>query len=235
MSSSIIVGGNLVQTSFEVNGYESHKLTFPGMRPRRKTDLIVLHWTGGEGDHAQMHATLRKRSLSVHFFVGYGGDVWQFCDSDMFAAHCRGANDRSIGIEIQNRADSRPDVHGKFKRTLAREVIGGHEFIYSMFTREQVSSTLALVHALCGSYTLPMKPPMQPVTREIPAEGTRADDPSRPVMDVIPRTLTDAEFRAHRGVIGHFHWTNVGKRDPGLALLRAVAAYGRESGCPYSR
>lgn len=214
----IVASGRRIPCAVPVFHWSDHGLSFPGLKPRKRTDLVCAHWTGAENPAEVMFANLRRKGFSVHFFIGANGDVWQFNDCNALAAHAKGMNDRAVGIEIQNRADGVRSRAG-VDRALAKEVIHGREFVYTMFTTAQVHSTLAVIAAVCEAYALPMVVPMEP------AKDVRADGTGERVMRVIPRELTESEFQAFRGVVGHFHRTNVGKQDPGLALLRAVAAF----------
>ena len=70
---------------------------------RRKTepDLIVLHWTGGEGSALSVWSTLMQRRLSVHYVIDRDGQVYQMADPMRTVTyHCGPQNDRSIGVEI---------------------------------------------------------------------------------------------------------------------------------------
>lgn len=220
----IVAGGRQIPCAAPVFQWTQHGMTFPGLKPRRRTDLVTLHWTAAENPEDAMFRNLRRSGLSVHFFVNALGGIWQYNDADALAAHASGMNDRAVGIEIQNRANAVAD-DGKVRRALAKEVIHGREFVYTLFTAAQVHATLALCAALCEAYALPWKVPMEPVTRRISADSLKADGSKQPVMRVIPRKLTEPEFKAFRGMVGHFHWTEKQKRDCGLALLQAVAAF----------
>lgn len=201
----IIVGGKPFPSAVSADPWTKHKLTFPGLRPRERSDLIVLHWTGGEGDAAQVRSSLRAASLSVHFVIDADGRVTQHCDADMMCAHARGMNDRSIGIEVVNRASEKHDLAPR--RTLTKEKINGRDVVYTAFFPAQVKAALCLVQALCHSYAIPMVVPMGPGG------------------DVLARRMTADELGRFRGVAGHLHSPQTSKNDPGLAILRAVAAY----------
>lgn len=85
----------------------------PDLRERRgDATLLVGHWTGGhchEGDEAAtkvvraMKARLRAdgspMSVSVHFVVGWDGQVWQTADLKYAAIHAGKVNGHSIGVE----------------------------------------------------------------------------------------------------------------------------------------
>lgn len=205
----LIAGGKRVPCEVPVIGWKASGFAFTGLRRRRVTDLVVGHWTGGEGDAAQLHRVLRgkKPPLSVHFFVDDSGAVYQFCDADMVCGHAKGMNDRGCGIELQNRSDDNPA--GPPPRQLLREVIRGVERVYTAFTAEQMHSYLALCKALCEHYKLPF------------------DVPRLPNGDVNPNELTPAELAAFRGCLAHYHWSPAGKQDHGLAPLRAIVALGQ--------
>lgn len=214
---AIIANGKRVPCAVKVETWQTHGLTFPSQVKRKRTDLIVVHWTAGEGDGERVHKTLRDRGLSVHFVIESDGTVVQYMDTSVLGAHAADMNARSVGIEIVNRATDEADKMPK--RPLVREKIRGRDTVYTAFLPAQVRSCLALVMALCEAYGLPI---------EVPRVA--------PGGDVLPRELTWAELEAFRGVVGHFHWSKKGKRDPGLMVLRAVAALpGRLAqgiGCP---
>lgn len=224
MVNYIVVSGKQVLCKAPVVQWTQHKMVFPHLRPRQRTDLVVTHWTGSENPAEVMYQNLIKRGLSVHFYISYNGTVWQYCDADLLAAHAQGMNDRSVGIEMANRANKVKVEHG-VERALIKERIHGKDIVYTLFTPAQVKSALALVSALCTAYGLPMKPPMEPVTRMFSQDAIKVDGSKEPVMRVIPRQLTTAEYERFRGVVGHFHKTKVGKADAGIAILDAIAAY----------
>lgn len=71
---------------------------------------LVIHYTGALGDARSIcqHFAGGDRGASAHYFVGYGGDVWQSVEDADVAWHC-GAdsylhpdcrNENSIGIEL---------------------------------------------------------------------------------------------------------------------------------------
>lgn len=206
MPGYIIVGGRHVPCGVPVEHWTTNGLGFPGLRPRVRTDLVTLHWTGGEGGAEQVHRTLRQRSLSVHFVIDQLGHVTQHCDANMLAAHAKGMNDKSVGVEMVNRADNEPNRMPK--RPLLKERINGRDITYTAFLPAQVRSAIMLSLALCEAYKIPF---------DVPRVA--------PGGDVIPRNATPEEFASFRGVVGHFWWNTVGKSDCGLSMLRAVAAF----------
>lgn len=224
--SYIVAGGKNTPCVAPVVHWREHGLTWPGRKPRTRTDLIVNHWTGGDGTLEVFYGTCIKAGQSAHFWIDADGEpdgyatVYQFGDADQLLAHCKGANVRAVGIEARNRgslAPVKPAEPYKIKREVLRETINGREVTYCAFLPSQVRTFIALNLALCEAYGLPLALPMEPVK---PKDGVRY--PTQP-MRVIPRELAQAEFAAFRGVIGHLHWSEKGKSDPGLALLTALA------------
>jgi hypothetical protein len=213
-----------------VINWTEHGLQFPGLKPRKRTDAVCIHWSGAENGAGRMYENLRDKGLSVHFFISDKGEVWQYNDCDAFGAHAKGMNDRTVGVEVQNRANNIAD-DGHVKRALVRENIHGKDFVYTMFTPDQVRAVLAVSVAICEAYGLPWQVPMEPkpVTQEFMRDALMTDGSRMPVRRVIPRQLTDEEFKAFRGVLCHFHRTPVGKRDAGIAILEAVAAFEKRS------
>lgn len=202
----VIVRGQRVPCAVPVEPWTVNGLGFPGLSLRKRTDLVTLHWTAGEGAAEQVHRTLRQRSLSVHFVIDQLGHITQHCDAEMLCAHAKGMNDRSIGIELVNRANG--DANRVPKRALLKETINGRPVTYTAFLPAQVKSAIALCLTLCEAYGLPF---------DVPRVS--------PGGDVLARRATPAEFASFRGVVPHFWWNTAGKNDCGLALLRAIAAF----------
>lgn len=200
----IVAGGRQIEVPelvVETWRYQP-KLGFPRMRPRKETRAVVAHWTGGVGKHEQVFRTLVERNLSVHFVVDPDGSCFQHCDADMLAAHCKGANQFSVGIEIVNPATT-SNVETP-PRTLLRENIHGVDITYTAFYPAQVKAALLLVQALCAHYELPV---------DVPMVGG----------DVASTVLPATQLASYRGVLGHLH-VSPQKTDCGLMLLRAVHA-----------
>ena len=227
----VIAGGREVLCDAPVVLWEQSGLYFPALGKRTETRCVVLHHTGGSGLAPQVHRTLKTRTndrgkplgLSVHFCVEPNGTVYQYCDADRRCAHAGSVDDSdhdgiqfsgnacSIGVEVVNPASSIANTRG-IRRTLVREEIHGAEQVATAFTSEQVASTVALTRSLCAAYGLPL---------DVPMDGA----------DVLATVMPEREFRDFRGVCGHLHLTTR-KRDPGLGILRAVAALSRHPATP---
>lgn len=204
MSLGVIVAGQYVECDVPIVSWrERPQLAFKGLRHRPETRAVILHHTAGEGDASQVHRTLTQRRLSVHFHVGHTGAVTQYADCEARASHAGHANGWSIGIEIQNRGNTSP-VQSGIKRALVVERIHGVDVTHTTILPAQVTSVLALLETLCTAYELPFKVPMF---------GT----------DVLATVLAPTFLEQWRGVLGHMHVARE-KVDPGLAVLRAVAA-----------
>lgn len=211
----LIAGGKELATECRVKHWRATGLEFAGLRRRQETRHLVHHWTGGSRPGPQVFDVLKQRRLSVHLCVDPDGTVWQFCDLDRRCSHAGtlddwdkdghelSANAWSIGIEAVNPAAPRAPLKG-VQRAVVREVIHGQAQDATTFTAAQTRALLELTQVICARYELPLAVPME--------SG-----------DVLARVLTEPEFEAFYGVLGHFHLTKA-KRDPGLALMRAVAA-----------
>lgn len=179
------------------------RFRFAALGKRTTTRAVVVHHTAGKGSHHQVYSTLVKRGLSVHFCVNGDGEIWQYADASLRCSHAGAANSWSVGIEVVNPAREIP-VRGDYPRQVVVEEIHGVDVRHTTFTAEQVKSVLALTEALCRAYGLPHEVPM--------ANG-----------DVVATALPRDRLEAWRGVLGHLHVTTR-KLDPGLAVLRAIAA-----------
>lgn len=198
----ILVDGREVACDARVRTWhEVPALAFHALGKRRETKAVVLHWTGGEGDSAQVHSTLGQRGLSVHFAIDRDGLITQYCDASALCSHAKGYNTGSVGVEIVNAATDKP---GRYERALLKERVHGIDATRAAFLAPQTKAALALVRSLCSAYGLPLAVPMR---------GN----------DVLSSVMDQQEKADWRGVVGHLH-VDRNKVDPGLALLRAVAA-----------
>lgn len=223
----IMVSGREVPCDAPVILWEQSGLCFDGLGKRSTTTCVVLHHTGGTNLAPGVMHTLKTRrdrvtgktlNLSVHFCIEPNGNVYQYCDADRRCAHAGSVDDTnrdglqisgnacSVGIEVVNPASEMPVVRG-IRRALVREEIHGIEKVATSFTSEQVDSTLELSRSLCAAFGLPL---------DVPMDGD----------DVLSTVMPEVEFKAYRGVCGHLNLTTM-KRDPGLAILRSIAALTR--------
>ncbi len=198
----ILVDGREVACEADVRA-DSH-LKFTALNRRTETRAFCVHHTGGLGLAKQVFRTLTERALSVHFCVEPDGTIWQYADAALRCSHAGTANSWTIGVEVVNHA-GRKRI-GAEKRPLLIERIHGRDITHVGFTVEQMTATLALAKAVCGAYGLPF---------EVPMDG----------HDVASTVLSDEAMKTFRGVIGHLHVKET-KTDPGLAILRAIAAIG---------
>lgn len=223
MPGTLIAGQLTIPISCVVR--QDPKLWFSTPRVRKETRQITLHYTGGTRPPEKMFETVRSRGLSVHLAVAHDGTVWQFADLERRCAHAGlvddsnhdgheySANEHSIGIEVVCPGHALPKKQRKSAEIVVndarwqvlREEIHGLEMRQATYTQAQTVAVLELVQALCGHYGLPVAVPME-------VDG-----------HVLARTMTEEEFRAFRGVVPHYGLKS-GKRDPGLAIMRAVAA-----------
>jgi N-acetyl-anhydromuramyl-L-alanine amidase AmpD len=198
---TVLVDGREVRCQAVVK--HDQRFTFSGLARRTETRAVCLHWTGGRRGGPAVFRTLQTRGLSVQFNVDPDGTIWQFCDAALRCSHASGANSWSIGIEMTNPAQAK-QAFGDAPRAVVVESIHGQDVQHTTFTVEQVTSAIALVETLCKAYGLPLAVPM---------DG-RA---------VLSTAMTKAQQDTFRGVCGHLNLTTR-KIDPGLAILRAVAA-----------
>lgn len=198
---TVLVDGREVRCEARVK--RDPRFTFTGLARREATRCVVLHWTGGRRGGPAVFRTLQTRGLSVQFSIDSDGQIWQFCDAALRCSHASGANSWSIGVEITNPAQPK-QAFGDAPRAVVVETIHGQDLQHTTFTAEQMTAALALTQALCKAYGLPLAVPM---------DG----------HDVLATQAPKAVLDSFRGVLGHLHVTKR-KVDPGLAILRAVAA-----------
>ena len=228
---ALIYNGEELPCAAEVVDWHEHGLEFkPGMGHNRKRrhepNLLVGHWTGGEGDERRIFNTLRRRGLGIHWTIPYDGVIYQHCDPALVAvAHAgRGNNSRSMGVELQNRgfpkrrADGRdrtkaPAVptrasvvsagRGKFPRGIYRDRLHGRRVSMCYFTVEQVEAWICLCDALTA------------------ADIIVPQVPKNSAGELIQRQLPPSKRKRFEGVVGHYHLSGK-KYDPGTDLLNAL-------------
>lgn len=201
-----------IKTSIEINDHLMTGMSFkPGFGARKRIqdiDMIVLHWTGGEGGADRVYKTLKRRGLGVEFCVDRDGEIFQFCDPFEVDAFDAGKyNARSIGIEIVNYGfvipPFRPPKLGRDRRTIKTK-FKGMPLNIADFYKRQIESVMYLVEILLKYY--PSILPMAPLA---------------PNGMVLKRTMTKKEADIFSGVCGHYHISRR-KLDPGPFLMEKV-------------
>jgi N-acetylmuramoyl-L-alanine amidase len=165
---------------------------------RRHVDLVVIHYDA-VGNSRDCFKVLQKRGFSCHFLIDTDGTIYQTLDLRERAWHATIANDRSIGIELAHHGavetESSQVQHGEIVG-----VVQGKRLRQPPFTDAQYDALAKLLPALSRAFP-----------------RIALDYPRGPDGRVIPHKLTDAQFAAFSGVIGHFH-VQTDKVDPGPAF-----------------
>lgn len=210
----IVMRGMPVDIGMRVRTWEETGFQFVG-RARAWTGVVCCHWTGAENPPGAMYANMmdhsvlgKKVPLSVHFCVDQRGDIYQMADAEMRGAHAPAVNSFGIGIEFIGRGTALKNPKRGHERERVTEVIHGRKVVYEELFDAQVTAGVQLIEKLCGLYGLPMRVP--------------EDKDGR----LVTKELSAAQLGVFRGVLGHFHVQK--KDDPGLRLLRAIQARGRQ-------
>ncbi|MEM7624678.1 MAG: peptidoglycan recognition family protein [Planctomycetota bacterium] len=198
-------------------------------------DQFVIHYDVCGTSHECFNVLHDRRHLSVHFMLDLDGTIYQTLDLKERAWHAGPANSRSVGVEIANMGayaddEKKPwdrwynvDADGQVYITIPdaddaasirtpnfvarpsrNEMIVGEIQGKSLeqfdLTDEQYDALIKLTAAL--HKVLP---------------GIELDYPKDENGDVIPHLLPQEEQDSHRGLIGHYHVSDV-KVDPGPAF-----------------
>lgn len=206
----IVIGDKRYSVSEPVHLWTETGMDFhPGQGARKriqKIDLVVWHWTGGEGRAKQLYDVLRKRNLGIEFFIQDNGEIWQFCDPTKVDTWDAGSlNPKSVGIEIQNygiyiNKETVPML-GK-GRMLYETFLNGHKRTFSNFWPIQINSALSLANTLSDAFQIPKK---------VPTDQNG---------NLLTRMMTSEKLKNFSGHIGHFH-CDIEKSDPGTDLLKS--------------
>lgn len=203
---------------------------------QRVVDQFVLHYDAS-GTSARCFERLHDdRGLSIHFLLDVDGTIYQTIDLKERAWHATIANSRSIGIEIANigayaspdapqledwyersetdgitrltipakaRAESvrTPNFEGRPARNeIVSGTINDAELFQYDLTEEQYQALAKLTAALCAVFP-----------------NIACDFPRNEKGEINLKTLPVAEFKAFKGLIGHYH-IQTNKIDPGPAI-----------------
>lgn len=102
---------------------------------RSRTDLIIIHHTGGEHDTVEsihaLHLANGWAGIGYHFAIYPDGSVHQGRPIEMVGAHCEGYNSRSISVNL----------------------VGNFE--YQQPTQAQIDSLFSLLSDLIHDYNVP--------------------------------------------------------------------------------
>ncbi len=213
---------------------------------QRHVDQFVIHYDAAGTSRSCFRVLHDVRCLSVHFMIDLDGTIYQTLDVKERAWHASASNDRSVGVEVANIGAYPPadaakvlpqwytsDDHGTRVTLPARMGDGGirtpnfvahparpgiisgelhsHPYEQYDFTPQQYESLA------CLGATLHAVLPKIALTCPTETDGSP-----------LRRALTEVEWTAYAGFLGHCHVT-ANKVDPGPAfdweklLLRARA------------
>lgn len=200
---------------------------------RANVDQVVLHYDAS-GTSRNCFRTLHDgRGLSIHFMIDLDGTIYQTLDVKERAWHATKANGRSVGIEIAN-IGAYPSESPVLKKWYARDEQGlfvtlpdsmgdggirtpdfvarprraefvtgeihGERLMQADFTPEQYRSLSHLLAAL-----------------HVALPQVRLDCPRDEQGVALTRALSEEEWAAFQGVLGHDH-VQENKIDPGPAM-----------------
>lgn len=198
---------------------------------RERVDQLVLHYDACGSSERCFRVLHDVRKLSVHFMLDTDGTLYQTLDLREQAWHATKANPRSIGVEIANIGAFPPDgaealwdfygVEPGAQRApsgagFVEGVVQGQRLVQGELTPAQEAALVKLAAGLCRTF-----PRLRP------------DAPRDAAGAVRDRALSEAEFAAFGGILGHFH-VQENKVDPGPAFPweRFLAAVRRELASP---
>jgi N-acetylmuramoyl-L-alanine amidase len=200
---------------------------------QQKVDQFVLHYDVA-GTSRQCFKILHElRGLSVHFMLDLDGTIYQTCDLQERTFHATKANPRSVGIEIANMGAYTNTVplkewytkgsDGRTMLTIPKRLGDGGIRDKSVVLRPDRDEMVAgkIHNVTYRQYDLT---PQQyaSLTRLTAALGTAfpritIDYPKDTGGQLIPTDLTEPQWRAYTGILGHFH-VQRNKTDPGPAF-----------------
>ena len=111
-------------------------------RSDKSIKIIVIHYTGMQSERESIHRLCDPKSkVSSHFVIGRDGKIYRLVEDNEIAWHAgkscwrgyRNINKNSIGIELVNK---------------------GHEYGYTNFKKEQLSSLVRIIKKIIKKYKI---------------------------------------------------------------------------------
>jgi N-acetyl-anhydromuramyl-L-alanine amidase AmpD len=199
---------------------------------QEKVDQFVIHYDVCGTSRTCFKVLHDHRDLSVQFMLDIDGTIYQTCDAKERAWHATKSNPRSVGIEIANMGAYQNVVpleewyearDGKTYITIPPrfgdggirdktivlrpsrdDLVAGeiHGKTYRQYdlTPQQYDSLIKLTATLCTA--------LPKITCDYPRDASGK---------LIATNLTDEQWAAYTGVLGHFH-VQANKQDPGPAF-----------------
>lgn len=202
---------------------------------QRTVDQFVLHYDVCPVSETCFKVLHDHRNLSVHFMLDVDGTIYQTLDLKERARHATISNARSIGIEIANMGAygvknkdalmkwyeatdggeirlrpakaydelgvRTPSFVGKpARQELIVGNVQGQDLAQYDYTPEQYESLIKLTATLCKIFP-----------------KINCDYPKDADGKLVPKKLSDDEWKAYQGVMGHYH-VQLNKTDPGPAF-----------------
>lgn len=207
---------------------------------------IVIHYDGCGRSRACFETLHRERGLSCHFLIDRDGRIYQTLDAIERAWHATRANDASVGVELAHvgaveEEDEKAsefgddDDAGRFGKKIARGTVNGRRLAQSPFEDAQYEALARLTAALAREFPAlaetfgPREPEDTSAEAKLAAEIERVKNGEslaeaeakaarrNKQRRVRGEKLADAELRAFRGALGHWH-VQANKFDPGPAF-----------------
>ena len=213
---------------------------------QRVVDQFVIHYDVCGTSQRCFRVLHDDRGLSVHFMLDVDGTIYQTLDLKEAAWHATKANGRSIGIEIANMGAYPPgrtaaldrwyekDAEGRVKiklpgtpeangihnleallaparNELVEGMIRGEKLVQYDLTQAQYDALTKLTATLCTVFP-----------------ELKCDYPRDASGALRLDTLSNAEFDAYKGLLGHYH-VQTNKTDPGPAFQWELLVNGARS------
>lgn len=202
-SNSIICNGQYVKLNWNkvVTFAQDNHWSLPETNYRkhngiRHPGIFLVHWDVCLSSK-RCHEVLKKRGISVHFFIDNDGTIYQSMDTRHIAWHAgiRKVNDASIGVEISNA------YYPKYQNTYQLKGFGERPII----TGAQVHG--APLEPFLGFYPVQLQALKALYAGLHKAHGIPFDYPKNADGEMKTTISPSVVSTMHRGVASHFHAT----------------------------
>jgi N-acetyl-anhydromuramyl-L-alanine amidase AmpD len=199
---------------------------------QERVDQFVLHYDVA-GVSKTCFKVLESRGLSVHFMLDLDGTIYQTCDLETRSFHATKSNPRSVGIEIANMGAYtntvplqewyKKDGSGTTKLTIPSRLgdggIRNKSIVLQPARNEMIAGPIHGKTYRQYDLTPQQYEALAKLTATLATVFPRitVDYPRDTGGKLITTDLTEAQWNAYTGVLGHYHVQH-GKQDPGPAM-----------------
>lgn len=150
------------------------------LRPRTRTDFIILHHAAGTGSVEAVNAYHKRRGwkgIGYNFYVRRDGSVWEGRGLDKVGAHTAGFNENSIGICAEGNFEK--EKMSEAQKKALTELLA---FVWGKFPNAKVIRHRAVAATACPGRNYPIDAIIEGARKitDVPKEAEKPIAESKP-------------------------------------------------------